>query len=342
MVALLTIICSAVLFWTLKRAPANSAPSASVATSSPSAASKIKGGSKTDIYAHNLRLRQGPNFRVYVQWLRGQLTPSGKSVIPSFDDTESFYLNVTNGVIRANIGDVCNYLNAKTQSAPLRDINMSGTGNQVKITGTLHKVITFPVELTGVLQPAGKRIQMHVTKISILKVPFKAMLGSMHLTLASFVSSGQIPGVTIDGNDIYFDPEVLLPPPHIRGNLTSVSLVSPDLQAVYGDTTKDVERVEQWRNFLRLKNGTINFGKLTMNRVDLIMIDVSQDAWFDLDLANYQAQLVNGYTRMTPQAGLQIFMPDLSNLKAEKVSDVNIEWLKNRNAAPPAGVEPQK
>ena len=39
------------------------------------------------------------------------------------------------------------------------------------------------------------------------------------------------------------------------------------------------------------------------------MIDASKDAWFDLDLVNYQAQVVNGYTRMTPQAGLEIFMP---------------------------------
>ena len=51
-----------------------------------------------------------------------------------------------------------------------------------------------------------------------------------------------------------------------------------------------------------------------MRHVDLIMVDLSNDAWFDLDLANYQEQLVNGYTRMTPQAGLQIFMPDLDTI----------------------------
>ena len=68
------------------------------------------------------------------------------------------------------------------------------------------------------------------------------------------------------------------------------------------------------RNFLRLNDGTIDFGKLTMHHVDLIMVDLSNDAWFDLDLNNYQNQLVNGYTRMTPQAGLQIFMPDLDTL----------------------------
>jgi hypothetical protein len=97
-----------------------------------------------------------------------------------------------------------------------------------------------------------------------------------------------------------------------------------------------VERVEQWRNFLRLSGGTIDFGKLTMHQVDLIMIDISKDPWFDLDLANYQEQLVNGYTRMTPQAGLQIFMPDRREIKHNQ--SVSIEWYKNRNTPPPSNI----
>ena len=98
-----------------------------------------------------------------------------------------------------------------------------------------------------------------------------------------------------------------------------------------------VTRVEQWRNFLRLNNGTIDFGKLTMHHVDLIMIDLSKDAWFDLDLNNYQNQLVNGYTRMTPEAGLQIFMPDLDDLPINHgTQSISMEWLKHRNLPPSA------
>ena len=98
-------------------------------------------------------------------------------------------------------------------------------------------------------------------------------------------------------------------------------------------------RVEQWRNFLRLNDGTIDFGKLTMHHVDLTMVDLSNDAWFDLDLNNYQNQLVNGYTRMTPQAGLQIFMPDLDTLpKGSKNQNISMEWLKHRDLPPPPDV----
>lgn len=303
----------------------------------------IAGGTVTNIYAHNLRLHQGPSFRVYVRWLRGQMKPQHKGVNPSFDDPESFYLNVTNGVLRANLGDICNVLNAKSVNAPLRDIQLSGSGDQVKITGKFHKLVSVPVELMGTLKPAGNnRIQMHISKINLLKIPFKSLLGDFHVTLGSLMSSGKIPGLEVSGNDLYFNTEELLPAPHIRGSLTKVSIESPDLEAVYGDVREDMEKVEQWRNFLRLRDGTVDFGKLTMNKVDLVMIDISQDAWFDLDLANYQTQLVNGYTRMTPQAGLQIFMPDVSNMKPSQAKEISIEWFKDRNAAPPDAVVPEK
>ena len=61
--------------------------------------------------------------------------------------------------------------------------------------------------------------------------------------------------------------------------------------------------------------------------------------WFDLDLNNYQNQLVYGYTRMTPQAGLLIFMPDLDTLLLSKgKQNISMEWMKHRNLPPPPDV----
>jgi hypothetical protein len=42
---------------------------------------------------------------------------------------------------------------------------------------------------------------------------------------------------------------------------------------------------------------------------------------------------------MTPQAGLQIFMPDLRDIPHDKRNqNISIEWLKNRNIPPPPDV----
>jgi hypothetical protein len=294
----------------------------------------------TNVYAHNLMLRKGPDFRVYVRWLRGQMTRARKNVNPSFDDPDSFFLTIKTGVLRANIGDIGHFLNAGIANSPLKNITLSGDGDQIKLNGTLHKVVTLPIEMTGTIAAVpDNRIQVHVTKLNVLKIPFKGLLSVFRVTISDLFHPGAIPGVQVSGNDIFFDTQKLLPPPHIRGQLTAVRIVNPDLEEIYGNAQNDVTRVEQWRNFLRLRDGTIDFGKLTMHHVDLIMVDISKSAWFDLDLTHYQAQLVNGYTRMTPQAGLQIFMPDLSEIPRNTASqNISMEWLKNRNLPPPPDV----
>ena len=293
----------------------------------------------TNVYAHNLMLQKGPGFRVYVRWLRGEIVRTQRNVNPSFDEPESFVLDVKTGVIHTNVGDLTNFLNDALTKSPLTNVALSGDGDRIRMRGTLHKVVPLPVEITGNIGVApGNRVRLQVTNLSVLKIPFKGLLGDVHLTVASLFHSG-IPGIEVSGNDIFFDPVKLLPPPHIRGELTSVRIVNPDIEEVYGNATEDVEKVAQWRNFLQFRGGTLDFGKLTMHDVDVIMVDLSNDAWFDLDLAHYQEQIVNGYTRMTPQAGLQIFMPDLGTLpKTSQNQEISLEWLKNRNVAPPRDI----
>jgi hypothetical protein len=295
----------------------------------------------TLVYAHNLLLRKGPNFRIYVRWIRGQMVRTRRQVNPSFDDPESFVLQIQKGVIHANIGDISNYLNTSSPpNAPLKNISIQPEGEQLKLHGTIHKVISLPIELIGALSPTPDgRVQFHITKLNVLKIPMKGFLGGFHVELSDLVHTSNIPGVQIVDNDIIFDTQKLLPPPHIHGALTSVRVEPPDIQVIYGNAGNDETRLSQWHNFLRLSGGTIDFGKLTMHHVDLTMIDASQDPWFDLDLVNYQAQLVNGYTRMTPQAGLEIFMPDLDEQSPKKASQsITLEWLKDRYRSLPLDV----
>ncbi len=260
---------------------------------------------------------------------------------PSFDDPDSFVIEINSGVVRANIGDIGKFLNAGgVADSPLKNITLLADGDSIKLQGIVHKFISLPVEVLGtVAATPDNRIQVHVTKISLLKIPFKGLLGGLNINVSDLFHPQGMAGVEVSGNDIYFDTLKLLPPPHIVGQLSKVRVVTPDIEEVFGNAEDDLSRVEQWRNFLQLKNGSIDFGKLTMHQVDLIMVDLSNDAWFNLDLNNYQKQLVNGYTRMTPEAGLQIFMPDLETLpKTNKKQNIGLEWLKHRNLPPPPDV----
>ena len=260
---------------------------------------------------------------------------------PSFDDPDSFILQIQKGVIHANIGDICKYLNSTaSKDSPLKNIDIQPAGELIKIHGTVKKVVPLPIEVLGSLAatPQGL-VQLHVQHISVLKVPVKGLMGTFDVKLSDLVHSTNVPGVTISGNDIIFDTEKLLPPPHIRGQLTTVRVKVPDIEVIYGNAPNDPTELAQWHNFLRFRNGALNFGKLTMHNADLTMIDAANEPWFDLDLVNYQNQLVNGDTRMTAEAGVEIYMPSLKAQAARHSrQSVTLEWLKNRNAALPADV----
>jgi hypothetical protein len=323
--------------WQTKAPPAHS----SLATTyDPVVASSDNDLAPTRVYAHNLLLRKGAEFRIYIRWIRGQMLRTHQKVNPSFDDPESFTLQIQKGIIRANIGDISNYLNAiSTPDAPLHNISIQPEGDHLKLHGTVHKILPLPIELVGALSPTSDgRVKFHVTKLNVLKLPLKGILSGFHVELSDLVRAN-MPGVQIASNDIIFDTLKLLPPPHIHGQITAVLVSTPDIEVIYGNAPNDDSELAKWHNFLRLSGGTLDFGKLTMRHVDLTMIDASQDPWFDLDLVNYQAQLVNGYTRMTAQAGLEIFMPDLDERAPQKAGQsITLEWLKDRNRSLPADV----
>src|SRR5580700_1985682 len=194
--AVLVSVCILVLVvfvvWHLRSTRLASQPAAPASTgTSPSGATiaATPESAPTAVYVHNLMLRKGPDFRIYVRWLRGNMVRTRRDVNPTFDDPESFFLNVKTGVIRANIGDIATYLNAGViASTPLKNISILADGDQIKLKGTLHKVIPLPVELVGsVAATPDSRIQLHVTKLNVLKIPLKGLLGGLHVELSELI-----------------------------------------------------------------------------------------------------------------------------------------------------------
>ena len=161
-------------------------------------------------------------------------------------------------------------MRAPYSGSPLQNISLTGNGSQISVHGTIHKLhIPLPIGLDGTISShADGRIHLHVDRLSVLKLPVKGLLGDFHVSIADLMGKTSVAGVEVSQNDIYFDTQKLLPAPHIHGKLTSVRLMNPDIEVMYGDAQNDAARTEEWHNFLALKGGTLDFGKLTMHHVD--------------------------------------------------------------------------
>src|SRR5262249_23531640 len=163
---------------------------------------------------------------------------------------------------------------------------------------------------------------------SVLKLPVKGLLEQFRIQASDIVEPKGGKGVEVVGDDIFFDPEQILPEPKQRGRLTDVHLENGDVVEVYGSARPEVRQAKERRDFISLQGGTLEFGKLTMHDADIAMIDISQDEWFRFDLTRYQQQIVNGHTEMTPQAGLRIFMPDIDRVLATKSNKIiSLQWV---------------
>jgi hypothetical protein len=69
-------------------------------------------------------------------------------------------------------------------------------------------------------------VQFHFTKLDVLKIPLKEVPGGFHVELSDLVQATNIPDVQILDNDIIFDTQKVLPPPHLKRS-THLFRISP-------------------------------------------------------------------------------------------------------------------
>lgn len=158
---------------TIDARPKTVSPSEALAATP--ASSTESADNSTEVLMHNVVLNAGPTLKLYVRWLRGWMRPTRSGVTPSFDDPKSFALDISTGVVKVNLSDVAATLNSgMLQGSPLRKVSLAASGKQLKVNGTVHKILPLPFEMVGDLaaSPDG-RIVMHVANLRVLKIPLK-------------------------------------------------------------------------------------------------------------------------------------------------------------------------
>src|ERR1700730_19144408 len=97
------------------------------------------------------------------------------------------------------------------------------------------------------------------------------MLG---LDTANLLNTKKVEGVTVDKDDLILDPQQILPPPQMRGRLTSIQIANGAIVLVFGTQGQKGQHAVissscGGRNFQSFKGGSVRFWKLTMNDADM-------------------------------------------------------------------------
>jgi hypothetical protein len=131
-------------------------------------------------------------------------------------------------------------------------------------------------------------------------------------------------GVALDGDDLLLAPRGLLPPPGVIGQLSAVRLEGDHIVLQFGGgAARGEEPTASGRaeNFMAFRGGGLRFGKLTMRRTDLRIVDADPRDPFLFDQPHYPRQLVAGYSITTADLGLIAMMPDADQVEAPLAPD---------------------
>ena len=274
--------------------------------------------------SRNLNFRFSERLAVEIRYLRGRMVPLRAGEPVTFDDVASFEIVAESAVVALTPSALTTVLNDYAfayEGAPLKDLKADLIGDQLRISGHLHKGVVLPFVLQGRPQatPEGQ-IRMHADKISSVHLPVKSLLHLFGEDLAKLVNTNEAKGVRIDGDDILLFPDRLLPAPHIHGKVTHVAVENGRIVQTFGSgrPLRPLSPPRKAANYVYHRGGELRFGKLTMTDADLEIIDVSPADPFDFFLGQYNRQLVAGYSKNTPSHGLVVFMPDYHRLPAAR------------------------
>jgi hypothetical protein len=251
-----------------------------------------------------------------ISYLRGELQPTSSEHSPYLDDKQSFTLAIDSariGISPKGLGDLLNRYTFAYPGTPLRRMTITVEKGQIKQTGTMRG-ISFTILGDLTLTPDGE-LRLHPNSIKAAGIKVGGFMKFLGLHLDKMVKLKVGRGVRIQKNDFFLTPQKLLPPPIVKGRIGGVEVTDSEIVQVF--QPPDSETVKplalpgpKAENYMFFRGGVLRFGKLTMHDTDLLILDAEPEDPFDFFLDRYNAQLVAGYSKNTPDHGLIVFMPD--------------------------------
>jgi hypothetical protein len=153
-------------------------------------------------------------------------------------------------------------------------------------------------------------MRIHPTEMKVAHLPVKGLMKLFGLDMAKLINTRKTKGVTVDDNDIILDPALMLPPPQMRGRITAVRVEGDEIVQIFGKERPDQPAAQPPSNYMAYRGGVLRFGRLTMNNVDMQLIDADPTDPFEFFPDHYNEQLVAGYSKTTASGGLRVYMPD--------------------------------
>jgi hypothetical protein len=287
---------------------------------------QTEGGSAVTIEMRAVHLRLTDDIALDVPFLRGQLISHAPGQPPVFDDGASYTLALESAEIsidQPSLNALVTRALSRAQSS-MSDVRVQFDGQLLKQTGKLRRGVPVPFTVRSRVEPASDgRLRLRPVAMKAAGMPVSGLMKALGLEMDELIKLAPGAGVEVQDNDLLLSPGRILPPPEIRGDITSVVVRNGRLFQTYGSARQlAAARAAPHApgHYVQFRGNRIRFGRLTMSDTDMRLIDADPKDPFDFYPQKYVAQLVAGYSKNTPSGALRVYMPDYDDVARRKVS----------------------
>lgn len=269
----------------------------------------------------NVDLHITSDVTLHIKQMRGSFTPVGRDVT-YLDDKRSYAVFVESGEVAIDLASL-NALMARSMGGGKSNVDklhVSIKDGTLRQKGVIDSAVNVPFKATSVVSatPDG-RIRVSTKSVRGFGLPLRPVMRLFGIKMDNLVKTAPGSGVETDGNDLIVDPAVVIPAPAIRGRLTNVRIVGDRMVQTFGSGAGKPAAVPGLSpNHIYWRGSQLSFGKLTMRETDLELVDADPKDAFDFSVDNWNAQLIEGYSKTLPNRGLRAYMPDYNDLKNQR------------------------
>ena len=268
----------------------------------------------------NVDLHITDDITLEIGHLDGRFVGTSRSGIPYLDDPNTYEVVVDSAHIVMDMASLNALLNEHVLGhgrSNVEDLKVT-TDDKGRLVqkGEIDKGLDIPFKVKGAVEATSDgRIRVHAKSVRGFGLPVKPLMKLFSVEMDDMLKVEPGHGVWVDDNDLILDPQLMLPPPHIRGKVTEVHVEGDTLVQTLGTGAPHALRPAAVSpNHIYWRGGALKFGKLTMANTDLELVDMDPKDPFDFSARRWNDQLVAGFSKNTPARGLKAHMPDFADL----------------------------
>jgi hypothetical protein len=301
-------------------APAAPAPAATLPPTAAPPPEPMPGRRPVAVEMRNVNLHITDDITLDIKHLDGRFVGVGRSGVPYLDDVRTYVVVMDSATIVMGMASLNALLNDHVlghgrSNVEHLSVRTDDEGRLVQ-KGELDKGLDIPFKVKGAVEATGDgRIRIHAKSVRGFGLPVKPLMKLFSIEMDDMLKVEPGHGVWVDDNDLILDPQLMLPPPQIRGKVTEVHVEGDTLVQTFGSGAPHPLKPRAVSpNHIYWRGGNLKFGKLTMANTDLELIDMDPKDPFDFSVTRWNDQLVAGYSKTTPDRGLKAHMPDFDDL----------------------------